>query len=450
MPTTSTPVVLDLVVRDKKNVPIVDLRAEEVELYVDGAKQAFEGFRRVRFPLPAPPPRPRAPEAGRLAVLLFPRLPARSATSPAARPRSSSRSSSPPGCPWPCSWSGPSWCRSRASPPTRPSSRTRSGAPSIRAPGPGTRTSGPLYSLVLWLKGQPGRKTALLFASALAVPPGFEDSLKDVVGLANQQRITLLRRRPARVEMSGGGIQIDQQAVGATGASAGPSTELYGYGGGQQGGGGPAAATARTSGPPSRAPRRRPSAGWRARREASSRRGRTASRRACGRSPRTRAAYYELAYTPAPGKPEGQVRKVEVKVAREGARVQAPQLYRAGDSAAALVPAFEKDLTEALAASPLPATSRCGTGPCTSAGTGRSSRYVLSVAVPLEKVFIEEKPPAEKATTGTFEGSVSVLARVKDASGKVVASFSQRFPLVGPRGPAGTRPRRSRFPSFVG
>jgi hypothetical protein len=57
---------------------------------------------------------------------------------------------------------------------------------------------------------------------------------------------------------------------------------------------------------------------------------------------------------------------------------------------------------------------------------------VLSVAVPLERVFIEEKPPAEKATTGTFEGSVSVLLRVKDASGKVVTSFSQRFPLSGP------------------
>ena len=39
-----SPLVLDLVVRDKKGVPIGDLRAEEVELYEDGVKRAFEAF----------------------------------------------------------------------------------------------------------------------------------------------------------------------------------------------------------------------------------------------------------------------------------------------------------------------------------------------------------------------------------------------------------------------
>ncbi len=69
-------VVLDLVVRDKKNVPIVDLKAEEVELFVDGAKQPFEGFRRVTIPTGGGPAvTAAAPETARLAVLLFPRLP---------------------------------------------------------------------------------------------------------------------------------------------------------------------------------------------------------------------------------------------------------------------------------------------------------------------------------------------------------------------------------------
>jgi hypothetical protein len=58
---------------------------------------------------------------------------------------------------------------------------------------------------------------------------------------------------------------------------------------------------------------------------------------------------------------------------------------------------------------------------------GKELAYVLSVAVPLEKVFLAE---AAAPAVG-FEGSVSILARVKDASGKVVANFSQRFPLKG-------------------
>ena len=144
------------------------------------------------------------------------------------------------------------------------------------------------------------------------------------------------------------------------------------------------------------------------------------------------SGYYELAYTPAQGKPEGQALGVEVRVAREGARVQAPQLYRTGDTGVSLVPAFEKALTEALSASPLPADVAVWDRALRFGWDGQELAYVLSVAVPLEKLFIEEKPPTEKATTGTFEGSVSILLRVKDASGKAVASFSQRFPLSGP------------------
>jgi hypothetical protein len=140
------------------------------------------------------------------------------------------------------------------------------------------------------------------------------------------------------------------------------------------------------------------------------------------------SGYYELRYTPPAGKPEGQVRKVEVKVAREGARVQAPQQYRVGETAAALVPAFEKALTEALAANPLPGDVAMWDRILHFGWDGKELAHVLSAAVPLEKVFLGEAV----APASGFEGSVSILARVKDAGGTVVASFSQRFPLAGP------------------
>src|SRR5260221_12852428 len=71
-----SPMVLDLVVRDKKNVPVADLRAEEVEVYEDGVRQTFQDFRRVGMAPagPAGASAADAPDASRLVVLLFPKL----------------------------------------------------------------------------------------------------------------------------------------------------------------------------------------------------------------------------------------------------------------------------------------------------------------------------------------------------------------------------------------
>ena len=88
--TASSPVVLDLVVRDKKNAPVVDLKAEEVELFVDGVKQPFEGFRRVTIPRGGGAA-PRAPRPGAPGSPCSSSRGSRgwSAISPATRPRSS-------------------------------------------------------------------------------------------------------------------------------------------------------------------------------------------------------------------------------------------------------------------------------------------------------------------------------------------------------------------------
>ena len=428
--TASSPVVLDLVVRDKKNVPVEDLRAEEVELYLDGAKLPFEGFRHVAIPLAgAAAPAGAPPEADRLVVLLFPKLPGAEHDLARSAAEEFLKKQLAPGMSVAVLLLGPELVPIQgftADPAVLKDAVKRALDPTARSGDPDVRA---LYSLVRWLEGQPGRKTVLLFASALAVPPGYEDSLSDVVSLANQHRISFYGVDPRGLEISRGGIRIDQQAgdSGATGASAGPSTELYGYGGGSRVGadlrgyGQSFGPTFQGASPEALARLARETGGVLLERTNSFSKGmRQIAEDASG--------YYELRYTPPAGKPEGQVRRVEVKVAREGARVQAPQQYRAGETAAALVPAFEKALTEALAANPLPSDVAVWDRILHFGWDGKERAHVLSVAVPLEKVFLAEAA----APASGFEGSVSILARVKDASGKVVASFSQRFPLAGP------------------
>ncbi|HEY7514742.1 MAG TPA: hypothetical protein VIC87_09700, partial [Vicinamibacteria bacterium] len=135
--------------------------------------------------------------------------------------------------------------------------------------------------------------------------------------------------------------------------------------------------------------------------------------------------FYELAYTPAA--PTSGLRKTEVKVAREGAKVQTRHSYLVGDVSSASVRPYEKRLTEALAAEPLAADVEVWDRVLRFAWDGTQMTHVLWVAVPLAKVALTQDMQA-----GKFKGDVSVLARVKDPSGKVVASFSRPYPLDGP------------------
>ena len=139
------------------------------------------------------------------------------------------------------------------------------------------------------------------------------------------------------------------------------------------------------------------------------------------------SSYYELTYRPTTAKADGGFRKLEIKVAREGARVQAGRDYLVGASAAPPAPEFEKPLLAALAAETLPHDLEVWDRAFHFAWDGKGLEHVLWVAVPLAHVTL-----AEDAQAGQFKGEVAILARVKDASGQVVGSFSQDFPLVGP------------------
>ena len=107
--------------------------------------------------------------------------------------------------------------------------------------------------------------------------------------------------------------------------------------------------------------------------------------------------------------------------------MQARQHYLVGDVAAALVPAFEKRLAEALVVDRPADAVEVWSRALHYAWDGQEQTQVLWLSLPLAKVALPETTPP-----GRFEGAVSILSRVKDASGKVVATYSQRIPLVGP------------------
>jgi VWFA-related protein len=430
---SAAPVVLDLVARDKKNVPVADLRAEEVELYEDGVKQAFEDFRRVAIPPAAAggaATTGAAPDSARLAVFLFPKLPRAERDLALSAAEEFVKKQLVPGMSVAVLLVGPELVPIQGFTPDAAVLKdairraldpaARSGDPDVRA----------LYSLVQWLKGQPGRKTVLLFSSGLGVPPGFEDSAQDVMGLANQQRISFYGVDPRGLEISRGGIRIDQQAASdgedAARGKSGVTTELGNYiipgGVTYHGGQGPSfGPSSQDASSEALARLAQGTGGFVLERTNSFSKG-------MKQIAEDASGYYQLRYTPTATKPEGQFRKMEVRVTREGVRVQARQQYLVGEMAAALVPAFEKQLTEALAADRLPSDVELWERALHFGWDGKELVYVLWVSVPLEKVSLAESTPA-----GRFEGDVSILARVKDASGKVVATFSQRFPIGGPK-----------------
>lgn len=418
----TSPIVVDLIVRDKKNVPAADLRAEEVEIYEGGVKQTFEGFRRVGMPpaVSAGAPASAAPDASRLVVLLFPRLPA--AERDVARDAADEflKKQLVPGISVAVLLVGPELVPIQGftgDAAVLKEAVRRALEPNAKAGDPDVQA---LYSLVQWLKGQPGRKAAILFSSGLGVPPGFEESVQDVEGLANRYRISFYGVDPRGIEMTKTGIRSANEE------SEGLSTELWGMGGQSRigedlrGYGRSFAPSFPGSSPEALATLAQGTGGFVLERTNSFSKG----MRQIGEDV---AGSYELTYVPTAAKAAGEHRTLEVRVAREGARVQARQQYLVGEVAAALVPAFEKRLAEALIVDHPADAVEVWSRALHYAWDGKEQTQVLWLSLPLAKVSLAETTPP-----GRFEGAVSILSRVKDASGKFVASYSQRIPLVGP------------------
>jgi VWFA-related protein len=428
----STPVVVDLVVRDKKDVPIGDLRADEVELYEGGVKRPIEGFKRVTAPTAGAPGAPATgTPAGpdRLVVFLFPKLPgaerdlARSAAEEFIKKQLTPGMAvavllvltGPELLPVQDFTSDPAVLKEAVKKAVDP--LAKSGETDVQA----------LYALVDWLKGQPDRKTVILFSSSVGVPPGFEDVFQQVVGLANRYRISFYGVDPRGLDIMKRGARIEDtgNAGSAMGGSGGPDTRLYNYII-------PDVVTHGSEGDYASSFYRQDASSWTLAKLANETGGLALERtnnfskgmRQIGEDVN---GYYELTYTPAAAESDGRPRKVEVRVARDGAKVQARTEYLLGGAPAALVPAFEQKLVEALTADPLAHGLPVWDRALHYGWDGKEESLVLWILVPLEKVSL-----TENAAAGRFEGDLSFLARVKDASGKVAITFSQRLPLAGP------------------
>jgi hypothetical protein len=139
-------------------------------------------------------------------------------------------------------------------------------------------------------------------------------------------------------------------------------------------------------------------------------------------------SYYEMAYAPQAGPFDGRFRHVEVKVARKGVAVQTRAGYFAlppGDGAP-LMP-YELPLLAAAAASPAPHAFDYKVAAFRFQQTPRGRQHTLVVEVPTERLTIDEQRKTRRYTL-----RFSVLALVKDTSGRIVERMSNDYPLEGP------------------
>lgn len=138
------------------------------------------------------------------------------------------------------------------------------------------------------------------------------------------------------------------------------------------------------------------------------------------------SGYYEVTYDPQLLEFDGSFRRIEVKVARGGVRVQARSGYFAlppGEGSVNFP--WELPLARALEASPAPRDIECHATAYRFFAEGESIRHTLVTEIPLADLAFEGKG-------GTRHAHFSVMAVVRDALGKVVDRFSQDSPVEVP------------------
>lgn len=149
--------------------------------------------------------------------------------------------------------------------------------------------------------------------------------------------------------------------------------------------------------------------------------------RGIGRINDDRRNYYALTYSPTNPALDGTYRRIEVKVKRPGVEVRARSGYLAVPAnEASPVLTFEVPALTALAASPRPTAFPVGARALSVPMPGSLGLTALVASFTGDAVTF-----AEDATTKTYAGEATVLARVTDASGTPVAKQSQQYQLTG-------------------
>jgi VWFA-related protein len=139
--------------------------------------------------------------------------------------------------------------------------------------------------------------------------------------------------------------------------------------------------------------------------------------------------YYELVYAPTNPAYDGRFRRIEVKVSRKGALVQARSGYFAlppGEGTASFP--FEVDLLRAMRLYPAPEDLAVHARLFRFGPEGGGVRHTLVVELPLAGIDFR---PDERGQTD--RAHFSILCVLRDATGAVVEKFSEDSPLFLPR-----------------
>ena len=146
--------------------------------------------------------------------------------------------------------------------------------------------------------------------------------------------------------------------------------------------------------------------------------------------------FYEIAYVPPNPEADGKFRRIEVKVARDDAKIRVRKGYYALPPGVLVIHPWEVSLAQALENDVLPRQLPVRAGTVRLAPDLRASRAVVLVEVPLGDL-----EPRVAPETGHWSTHVSMVAFVKDDEDRVVARLSQDWPLEGQGSPSGLRGR---------
>lgn len=289
----------------------------------------------------------------------------------------------------------------------------------------------PLLSMARSLRGVQGRKTLLHFSQGIEVTPDIDHLLLNAISEANRSNLAIYTfdARGLFEESPFAGVRSALQATIPAEAFMG-SAQLSAM---QQGTGG-------ASGGVSKVEILRPDAALDALRSNVQENLRELAEGTSGflvannndlrpgleRVSRDLRAFYEIAYVPPNPEADGTFRRIEVEVARAGARVRVRKGYYALPPGVPVIHPWEVSLAQALERDLLPRELPLRAGAVRLAPDLRASRAVVLVEVPLGELQTRVDPES-----GHWSAHVSTVAFVKDAEDRVVARLSQDWPLEG-------------------
>jgi VWFA-related protein len=309
----------------------------------------------------------------------------------------------------------------------------------------GLATVNGLLAIVNGLKAVPGRKAVVFFSEGLALPPRVADELQAVVSEANRGGVTFYAAEAGGLRTVSGADETRRELAGIV-----QETSQ-----GQMQGGKP---TPQSTNLPS--PENRPNTGGLA--GTSSGRPMTAAlernedvlrldpasglghlaretggflvsdtnaiAKALAAADEDLASYYLVEYAPANELWDGRFRRIEVKVRRSGLRVQARQGYFA----------VRSTLPTPLLDFEAPVLAAMELAPRADEFAFRATAVQVpdqpgESAVPIAVEVAGDTPTLDRLTKeGKYQQDFTVLALVRDGSGRVVRKLSRRFATVGP------------------